>query len=251
MVYREIGIEDTDLVRTVTIKRENPLNPITIDLLSEIQDAVNNSGERIIVITGSNKAFSAGADIRGFMDIDSAKAYSFAMKGHEIMNFFNSYPRPIIAAIHGFALGGGFELALACDMRVAHPSTIFGLPEITLGILPGFGGTQRLTKIAGEARAMDLIGRGLRFSAQEAMSMGIVNYITEDYLGKSMEIAVDFASKPIQSLKFVKHLVRSRPDDMYSMEAEYFARSFDHPDRKAGISAFLEKKPARFAQRKQ
>ena len=246
MEYREISVHDTEEVRTVTMKRDNPLNPITIDLLSEIQEAVNNSGERIIIITGSNKAFSAGADIKGFMDIDSRKAYSFAMKGHEIMNFFNSYPRPIIAAIHGFALGGGFELALACDMRVAHPSTVFGLPEVTLGILPGFGGTQRLTRIVGETRAMDLIGRGLRFNAQEALSMGVVNYIAEDYMQKTMEIAMDFAAKPVQSLKFIKHLVRSRPDDMYTMEAEYFARAFDHPDRREGISAFLEKRPARF-----
>lgn len=211
MEYKEIRIKDSDTVRTITISRPNPLNPITMDLLSEIQEAVRNSDERIIVLTGSGKAFSAGADIRGFLDIDSRTAYSFAMKGHEIMNFFSSYSRPIIAAIHGFALGGGFELALSCDIRVAHPSTQFGLPEIKLGILPGFGGTQRLTALVGETRAMDYIGRGLQFSAEEALKMGVVNYVHENYLEKAMEIAEDYSTKPRQSLKFIKHLFPKIP----------------------------------------
>lgn len=249
MEYKEIKIKDSNGIRTITISRQNPLNPITMDLLSEIQDAVRNSGESIIVLTGAGKAFSAGADIRGFLDIDSRTAYSFAMKGHEIMNFFSSYPRPIIAAIHGFALGGGFELALSCDIRVAHPSTQFGLPEIKLGILPGFGGTQRLTELVGETRAMDLIGRGLQFNAENALKMGIVNYVEENYLDRAMEIAADYSAKPRQSLKFIKHLVRSLPDERYNLEAEYFARSFDHPDRKEGVSAFLEKRPANFSKK--
>lgn len=250
MEYRELKIADDDEVRTISISRSNPLNPITMDLLSEIQDAVNNSGERVIVLTGLGKAFSAGADIRGFLDIDSRTAYAFAMKGHEIMNFFNSYSRPIIAAIHGFALGGGFELALACDLRVSHPATIFGLPEITLGILPGFGGTQRLTALVGETRAMDLIGRGIRFTAPQALEMGVINYMDDNYLVRATEIAHDFANKPRQSLKFVKHLIRSQPGERYGLEAEYFARAFDNPDRKEGVSAFLEKRPANFQKNK-
>ena len=247
MDYKDFKYEDVGGVRKITISRSNPLNPVTQDVLEEIKDALESSGGKGIFRLGANKAFSAGADIKGFHDLDSRTAYSFALRGHDIMNFFASYERPIIAAMHGYALGGGFELALACDIRIAHPGTVLGLPEITLGIIPGFGGTQRLTRLVGEARAIDMIGRGLRIDADEALHLGVLNYVADDYLGKAMEIAVDFSKKPKQSLKFVKNLVRAEPDDRYALEAEDFGKTFDHPDRKEGVAAFLEKRSPKFS----
>lgn len=246
MSYKNIQTRDEGNVRVITISRESPLNPLDMDTLREIRDAISGSGDRVILLHGANRAFSAGADINGFLKLDNNTAGVFAKEGHDIMNFINSYPRPVVAAIHGYCLGGGFELALACDLRVAHPDTTFGLPEINLGILPGFGGTQRLRKIVGETIAFGLISTAARYKADEAYRLGLLNKVSEDYLGEGMKLAKELSKKPKESLRMVKSLVRNHPDDVFEQEIESFGEAFAHPDREEGVKAFLEKREPKF-----
>lgn len=246
MEFKNVKIEDRDRIRVVYIQRDTPLNPLNIDTLKEIKEAVCSSGKKIPVITGSNRAFSAGADIKNFVEMDSKAAYRFATEGHDVMNAIASYDLPVIAAIHGYALGGGFELALACDIRIAAPETKMGLPEINLGVLPGFGGTQRLKELVGEGKALEIISTGKRMSADEALKYGIIQEISENYLNDACKLAEELAEKPLISLGFIKNLIRRQPDEIFEYEKEMFAKLFDTEDKREGISAFLEKRKPEF-----
>lgn len=246
MKLDHIKVEDTISVRHVVLSSENPLNPISMEMIEEIGEAVKDAGTRVIVISGSNKAFSAGADIKSFLGLTPERAYEFASRGHRIMDDLEHNRMPVIAALHGYALGGGFELALACDMRICHPSTKLGLPEINLGIIPGFGGTQRLLRVAGETRALQMITTGSVISSEEALRYRIVNEVTESYLQRSMELAAELSKKPRNSLKFIKDLVRHSDPDYFELEKEYFGRTFGLPDRREGVQAFLEKREPSF-----
>ena len=246
MKFVHIKIEDKESIRHIVLSSENPLNPISMEMIEEIGEAVRDGGTRVIVISGSNKAFSAGADIKSFVELTPERAYEFATRGHRIMDDIEHHRMPVIAAIHGYALGGGFELALACDMRICHPSAKLGLPEINLGIIPGFGGTQRLLRVAGETHALQMISTGSVISAEEAFKCGIVNEITESYLKRSMELALELSKKPRNSLKFIKDLVRHSDPDYFELEKEYFGRTFGLPDRREGVQAFLEKREPAF-----
>ena len=246
MEYENILVKDNGKVRTVTLNRKSPLNPLDMGTLREIKDAILNSGNRVILLHGANRAFSAGADINNFMKLSNDTAGVFAKEGHDIMNTIANYPRPVIAAIHGYCLGGGFELALACDLRIAHPDTTFGLPEVTLGILPGFGGTQRLRHIVGETVAFGLIATGKRYKADEAYRLGLLNELSENYLETAEKLAQDLAKLPKESLRLVKHLVRNSPDDKFEEEIDAFGEVFAYPDREEGVKAFLEKREAKF-----
>ncbi len=246
MGYENILVSDRGKVRIVTLNRKSPLNPLDMDTLREIKDAILNSGSNVILLHGANRAFSAGADINNFMKLTNDTAGIFAKEGHDIMNAIASYPRPVIAAIHGYCLGGGFELALACDIRVAHPDTTFGLPEVNLGILPGFGGTQRLRHIVGETLAFGLISTGKRYKAGEAFSYGLLNEVSENYLEVAIKLAEELSKKPKESLRLIKHLVRNAPDDIFEEEIDAFGEVFAYPDREEGVKAFLEKREANF-----
>ena len=246
MSYENIVTKDHGKVRTITLNRKSPLNPLDMDTLREIKDAIATSGSRVILLHGANKAFSAGADINNFMKLDNSTAGIFAKEGHDIMNYIASYERPVIAAIHGYCLGGGYELALACDLRIAHPDTTFGLPEVNLGILPGFGGTQRLRHLVGETVAFGLIATGKRYKADEALKLGILNEVTENYLEVAEKLAEELSKKPKHSVRLIKELVRNKPDDRYEREVDAFGEVFAYPDRKEGVQAFLEKREAKF-----
>lgn len=243
MKYLEI--EEKPKIRVVKICAENSLNPLTIDILKEIGEAVKES-EKVVVLAGNGRAFSAGADIKNFTKMSSRDAYHFATEGHDIMDSISSASVPVIAAIHGFALGGGFELALACDFRISTPDAKLGLPEINLGILPGFGGTQRLSAIAGEGRALQLISTGRTITGEEALRMGIVNAVSADYLGEATKFAEELSEKPPISLKYVKNLIRALPDERFEDEKEKFAALFDTEDSKEGFDAFLGKRKPTF-----
>lgn len=236
-----VNKEVKDGVTLVTIKAENPLNPLTMDILKEVQESVE-SADSVVVLSGNGRAFSAGADIKNFSGLDPRKAYAFATEGHDVMNSIASLPIPVIAAIHGYALGGGFELALACDMRVATPDAKMGLTEVNLGILPGFGGTQRLRSLAGEGRAFELISTGKIIDATEAQRYGIVNRIGSDHMGEAMKLARELSEKPPLSLRYVKELLRSAPDDNYEAEKEKFGLIFGTEDCREGVDAFLNKR---------
>lgn len=246
MNYENIETNDHGKVRTITLNRKSPLNPLDMTTLREIRDAVQNSGDRVILLHGANRAFSAGADINNFLQLDNSTAGVFAKEGHDIMNYLASYKRPVIAAIHGYCLGGGFELALACDLRIAHPETTFGLPEVNLGILPGFGGTQRLRGIVGETRAFELIVTGKRYKADEAYKLGILNEVTENYLETAQKLAEELSMKPKNSVRLIKELIRNSPDHRYEREIDAFGEVFAYPDREEGVQAFLEKREAKF-----
>ena len=241
-MYKYIKIEDKGKVRIITIATGSALNPLSIDILNEIKNGIESSEERVIILTGSEKAFSAGANVKDFKGLTPAEAFEFARKGHEVMDYIASYSMPVIAAIHGFALGGGFELALACDIRIAKPGTVLGLPEITLGILPGFGGTQRLKTLIGEGRAFDMIANGKRIDAHDALVLGVVNEVSEDYLGRAKEYARDLAEKPRLSLQLIKQLLRTKSGKGFKEEQEAFGKVFESLDSKEGVDAFLEKR---------
>lgn len=246
MEYENIKVTDSGKLRVITINRKSPLNPLDMETLREIKDGIEKSGGKTILLHGANRAFSAGADINGFLKLDNTTAGIFAKEGHDIMNFIASYPRPVVAAIHGYCLGGGFELALACDFRVAHPDTTFGLPEVNLGILPGFGGTQRLRKIVGETVAFGLIATGKRYKADEAQRLGLLNEISENYLETARSLAEELSKKPKESVRLIKELVRNHPDDVFEEEIEAFGAVFKDPDREEGVKAFLEKREPKF-----
>lgn len=246
MDYRFLRISDMGSVRHIEISMESPLNPLNMDLIGEIGDVIRSSEGKVVVISGRNRAFSAGADIHGFVDLTPEMAYEFATKGHRVMDSIEEHPLPVIAAMHGFALGGGFELALACDFRIAHPETKMGLPEINLGIIPGFGGTQRLLRIAGEARALQMISTGSTITAKDAVNFGIVNEVNENYRERAFELASELAAKPHSSLKFSKRLLRHHDPEAFELEKEFFGRVFGLPDRREGVSAFLEKRKPQF-----
>lgn len=246
MSYENILVKDSGKVRTITLNRKSPLNPLDMDTLREIKDAILNSGNKVILMHGANRAFSAGADINNFLKLTNDTAGVFAKEGHDIMNSIAEYPRPVIVAMHGYCLGGGFELALACDLRIAHPDTTFGLPEINLGLLPGFGGTQRLRHIVGETVALGLISTGRRFKSDEAYRLGLLNSVTENYLEEAEKLALELSNKPKESIRLIKHLVRNAPDDRFEEEIDAFGEVFAYPDLEEGVKAFLEKREAKF-----
>lgn len=240
-----ITVEDMGKITLATLKTDNPLNPLNIEILREIGEAVSNS-RNVVVLNSEGRAFSAGADIKNFTKMNANMAHRFASEGHDIMNGIASADVPVIAAIHGYALGGGFELALACDFRVSTPDAKLALPEITLGILPGFGGTQRLKAIAGEGRALELVSTGRTFTGQEAKEMGIVNRISTDHMEEAMKLAEELSEKPPLSLKYAKALIRSPPDEFYEDEKEKFGVLFESKDSKEGFDAFLNKRKPKF-----
>ena len=235
-------------VKILSLNSANPYNPISLEILIELKKELQDD-EKIIVINGENKAFSAGADISGFQGLIPKDAFRLSQLGHEIMDLICKRGMPVIAAIHGFALGGGLELALACDVRICHPNSTFGLPEVTLGILPGFGGTQRLKSLVGEGRAMYLISTGTKFNADSALSWGVVNEITENYLEKSIELAKDYEKLPVEALSNIKNLIRNNDRTKLDLETEYFANLFSTENQKEGIDAFLKKRKPNFNQK--
>lgn len=240
-----VKVEEKNNVNILTIETENPLNPLNMDIIREVGQAVSDSG-KVVVLNSRGKAFSAGADIKNFTRMDAVTAHRFAREGHDIMNSIAQADVPVIAAIHGYALGGGFELALACDFRVSTPGAKLALPEITLGILPGFAGTQRLKAIAGEGRALELVSTGRTITGEEALQMGIVNRISEDHLGEALKFAEELSARPPLSLKYAKALIRSPPDEFYEDEIEKFGVLFNSSDSREGFDAFLNKRKPEF-----
>ncbi len=246
MDYKNIKLEEKNNYRIIWISRESPLNPLNMETLEEIENVLNLEKKEPIIIAGKNRAFSAGADIKNFLQMNESAAFEFADSGHRVMNSISSYPFPVIAAIHGYALGGGFELALACDIRICTPDSQMGLPEVTLGIVPGFGGTQRLKSLIGEGNAFYLASTGKRISAERSLQLGIVSEITDKVVERSEEIASEYAGLPPISLRLIKSLIRKKPDDGFQDEIDAFAEVFGTEDHETGIKSFLEKKKPQF-----
>lgn len=250
-------IEKRERILYITINRESKLNALNKLTLSEIHDVITStvhdddiSG---IIITGSGaKAFVAGADISEFSDFNADEARELAREGQtKVFDIIQNCEKPIIAAINGFALGGGLELAMACHIRVASSNAKMGLPEVSLGLIPGYGGTQRLSQLIGRGRALEMILKGDMIDANEAFRTGLVNHVveTENLIPKAEEILKKIMTRsPIAVGAAIRAVNAAFIEGENGFEAEIneFSACFDSEDFKEGVSAFLEKRPAEF-----
>ncbi len=253
--FDHLSISVEDGVAVVTIDRPDALNALNAELLFELAAAFDvaesDMAVRALVITGSGRAFVAGADVANLANLsDAFSGREASLSGQDVMNLIAALPFPTIAAINGFALGGGLELALACDLRVAAKSAKLGLPEVGLGLIPGYGGTQRLPRLIGAGRALDLILTGRHVGAEEALTMGLVNRVADDALEEAVALArLMLRNAPIAIGLAKEALVRgldvTLPQGL-EIEADLFGLASTTEDMKEGTSAFLEKRTAEF-----
>ena len=256
MAFENILTHLEDRVLTITINREKKLNALNTITINEIANALNdadkNKSVRVIIITGSGeKAFVAGADIKEFADHSEAQAFELSEQGQiKLFDRIENMSKPVIAAINGFALGGGLELALSCHIRIASSNAKMGLPEVSLGLIPGYGGTQRLAQNVGKGKAMEMICTAGMISAEDAYSWGLVNKVVESE--ELMPTVRKMASKIIaNSGNAVNSAIRAVNANYisgngYEVEIKEFAKCFAHEESKEGITAFLEKRKADF-----
>ncbi len=250
--YETLLLEKRDRVAIITINRQEKLNALNIKTREEgallLEQLRVDDSVGVVVFTGAGeKAFIAGADIGEFAGRTSITQRD-VMMGRSLFTAIDTFPKPVIAMINGFCLGGGCELALACDIRVASASSRFGQPEINLGIIPGGGGTQRLTRLVGEGKAMEMILTGEIIDATTAFNIGLVNHVVppDQLEAKTMEIANRIADKSPIALQLAKEAVklasRSNLDEGLRREVDLFALCFSTEDKNEGVSAFLEKR---------
>jgi enoyl-CoA hydratase len=254
--YENILVERNNRVAIITINRPDKRNALNNQTQREGVAALDelrvDEEVRVIVITGAgDKAFIAGADIGEFAG-QTPITQRDVMLGRSLFNTIDTYPKPVIAMINGYCLGGGNELALACDLRIASEKASFGQPEINLGIIPGGGGTQRLTHLIGEGRAMELILTGDIIDARTAFSLGLVNMVVpaEELNPKTMELAHRISEKSPIALRMAKEAVklaaRTNLDEGLQREVDLFALCFSSEDKEEGVRAFLEKRKPDF-----
>lgn len=257
MAYQTLLTELTDNIHIITINRPDKLNALNKMVIEELSVAINeiysNAEIKCAIITGSGaKAFVAGADISEFTTLDSKGGKALAQKGQKnVFNKIENSPKPIVAAVNGFALGGGCELAMACHFRLASDNAKFGQPEVNLGLVPGYGGTQRLTQLIGKGKAMELTMTGNLIDANEALRLGLTNHVTtpENLLSETKKILQSIISKaPLaiaEAIALVNHAAYGNADGLQK-EIEAFGKLFGTADAKEGATAFLEKRKANF-----
>jgi enoyl-CoA hydratase len=259
MSYETLQVDTTDGVATITVNRPEKRNALNARVRQELVAALDalepRDDVRVVVITGAGeKAFIAGADIGEFAERTPIEQ-RLAMEGRRVFNVLADFPRPTIASINGYALGGGCELALACDLRIAAHSARLGQPEVNLGILPGGGGTQRLPRLVGMGRAMRLILTGELIDAEEAERIGLVDEVVDDarLSERTRELAASIARHSPVALKLIKQAVRASAEMPLAaglvLERELFITAFSSDDRTEGVAAFLEKREPRFTGR--
>lgn len=256
-MYTTIQTSLSEGIFIITINRPdklNALNKTVIEELSKVIDEVyNNTDIKGAIVTGSGaKAFVAGADISEFTSLDSKGGKALAQKGHEtVFNKIENAPKPIIAAVNGFALGGGCELAMACHFRLASENAKFGQPEVNLGLIPGYGGTQRLPQLIGKGKAMELMMTGNMIDANEAKQLGLVNHVTtaENLLQQTIDLLkliITKAPLAIQQVIALTNIAARGDANGLQKEVDAFGTLFDTADAKEGAAAFLEKRKAVF-----
>jgi len=253
MNYSTLKTEATDHIFIITINRPDKLNALNKTVLAELDKAFEqvykDENTRAVIITGAGeKAFVAGADISEFTEVKDNEGERLARKGQDIFFKIENCPKPVIAAVNGFALGGGCELAMACHFRLASTNAKFGQPEVNLGLIPGYGGTQRLTMLVGKGKAMELMMTGNMIGAEEAKNLGLVNYVEspENLIPKTKEIINQILTKsPLAISKVIEAVNFYFNKDGFNEEAKLFGEAFSSDDKKEGTAAFLEKrKPA-------
>ncbi len=254
--YETILVEKHDGVAVITINRPDKLNALNSKVHAEgvaaLDELRNDEKIRVVVFTGAGeKSFIAGADISEFAG-KTPVTQRAVFQNRTLFNSIDTFPKPVIAMINGFCLGGGCELALACDIRIASENAKLGQPEINLGIIPGGGGTQRLTKLIGEGKSMEMILTGDMIDAETALSLGLVNHVysAEELEAKTMKLAGKIASKSPIALQMAKEAVKtaskSNLDEGLRREVDLFAITFSSEDKEEGVSAFLEKRKPEF-----
>ena len=260
MEFNNLLIEKSDGIATVTVSRPKALNALNEETLKELlccfQGLEHDAEVRVVILTGAGeKAFVAGADIAFMKDLGAVAARDFALLGQKVMNTIEQLAKPVIAAVNGFALGGGCELALACDIRLASDNARFGQPEVNLGVIPGFAGTQRLPRLVGKGRAKEILFTGDMVAAEEAFRIGLVNRVTapEELLPTARNLAQKIAGKGQVAIALCKDAVNNglemEIDKACRYEADQFAICFATADQKEGMASFLEKRPAQFQSR--
>lgn len=253
MEYKNISLAIEGEIEILMINRPKSLNSLNIETLKEIQMGVQEVKDhpevKVLILTGAGeKAFVAGADITEMKEMNSLQALQFSKLGHLTLKMIQDLDRPVIAAVNGFALGGGLEIALACDFVYASENARFGLPEVTLGIFPGFGGTQRLPRLIGKGRAKELIMTGKMITAQEAFQMGIINKLfpQASLMEETKKVAAQIAGNGPIGVKLAKMVIDAGFNmdlsEACSLESYAFGISFTTEDQKEGMTAFIEKK---------
>lgn len=251
-MYTSLLLEISDNICTITINRPDKLNALNKTVIHEIELAVNeihsNAGIRAGIITGAgSKSFVAGADISEFLGLSKQEGMDMAKKGQDIFSKIENSPKPIIAAVNGFALGGGCELAMSCHFRIASTNAKFGQPEVNLGLVPGYGGTQRLTQLIGKGRSLELLMSGNLIDANTALQYGLVNHVCspDELLNTARSILATINTKaPLAIAKCIEavNAVYNHNTDGYRKEIEAFGECFSTDDMKEGAAAFMEKR---------
>jgi enoyl-CoA hydratase len=252
MEFKNLVIEIKEKVGMVKINRPQAMNALNRETLQELDKAFTHLGEseqvKVIIITGEGKAFVAGADIAEMKDMTADQSAEFSKFGQSVLGRISGIEKPVIAAVNGFALGGGCELALACDIRIASEKAKLGQPEVNLGVIPGFAGTQRLPRLVGVPKAKELIFTGDMIDAQTALSVGLVNQVVpaDQLMDVCLEMANKIASKGPVAVKLAKKVIdqgiEARLDQGSAYETRDFGECFASGEAKEGMSAFLEKR---------
>ncbi len=253
MSYRYLTVETKDWITQITINRPDVLNALNSDVLEDLHQAfqaLSLDETRVVVITGAgDKAFVAGADISQMKEMTREEGEAFGKKGNEVFRAIETCPVPVIAAVNGYALGGGNELALSCDIRLAAETAVFGQPEVGLGITPGFGGTQRLARVTGSiSKAKELIYSARNIKAPEALRIGLVSdvYPAESLMAEVMKLASRIAANAPIAVRNCKKAINEglelTVEEGTALEAKLFGACFATEDQKEGMTAFLEKR---------
>jgi len=257
MTYETLLISKEDRIQTITINRPNQLNALNKATIQELHDALKAANEddsvRAIILTGAGeKAFVAGADIKEFASFNVQQGQELAAKGQELLfTFIENMTTPVIAAVNGFALGGGLELAMASHIRVASDNAKLGLPEVSLGVIPGYGGTQRLAQLVGRGKAMEMVTTAGMIGAADAKDWGLVNHVTtqEELLALAQKIASKICANSGTAIRSaIKAINANYVDGLngYNVEVTEFGNCFGTEEFKEGTTAFLEKRKPNF-----
>lgn len=252
-----IKLEKQENIAILRIDRPEAMNSLNAQVLSELADGLdeieNDCGIKAVIITGEGKAFVAGADIAFMHGLDEQSGYDFGRLGQQVFRRIETMEKPVIAAVNGFALGGGCELAMACDIRIASERAKFGQPEVGLGIIPGYSGTQRLPRLVGKGKAMELILTGNIITAETAGSIGLVDQVVpqESLMDEALAMARKIAGNGPVAIAYAKKAIQqgtelSDMDAAILLEADYFGKCFSTSDQKEGMAAFLEKRKPQF-----